>query len=71
MELIIVRWLHIFAGITWIGLLYYFNFVQAVGLPKAKADGSAPGITKHIAPLALVWFRYAALATWVLGVYYL
>ena len=42
MELIIDRWLHVLAGITWIGLLYYFNFVQAVGLPKAKADGSAP-----------------------------
>lgn len=71
MELIIVRWLHIFAGIIWIGLLYYFNFVQAVGLPKAKADGTAPGITKHIAPLALVWFRWAALATWIFGAYYL
>jgi len=71
MELIIDRWLHILAGITWIGLLYYFNFVQAVGLPKAKADGTAPGITKHIAPLALRWFRYAALVTWLTGAYYL
>ncbi len=71
MELILDRWLHILAGITWIGLLYYFNFVQAVGLPKAKADGSAPGITKHIAPLALLWFRWAALVTWLSGAYYL
>ena len=71
MELIIDRWLHVLAGITWIGLLYYFNFVQAVGLPKAKADGSAPGITKHIAPLALLWFRWAALVTWLTGAYYL
>jgi len=71
MELVIDRWIHVLAGITWIGLLYYFNFVQAVGLPKAKADGSAPGITKHIAPLALLWFRWAALVTWLSGAYYL
>ena len=71
MELIIVRWLHIFAGIIWIGLLYYFNFVQAVALPKAKADNTAAGITKHVAPLALLWFRWAALTTWILGAYYL
>ena len=71
MELIIARWLHIFAGIVWIGLLYYFNFVQAVAMPKAKADNTAAGITKHIAPQALLWFRWAALATWLLGAYYL
>jgi len=71
MELIIARWLHIFAGIVWIGLLYYFNFVQAVAMPKAKADNTAAGITKHIAPQALLWFRWAALATWLIGAYYL
>ncbi|HLE94070.1 MAG: urate hydroxylase PuuD [Sulfuricaulis sp.] len=71
MELIIVRWLHILAGIIWIGLLYYFNFVQAVAMPKAKADNTAAGITKHIAPLALLWFRWAALVTWIMGAYYL
>lgn len=71
MELTIVRWLHIFAGIIWIGLLYYFNFVQAVALPKAKADNTAAGITKHVAPQALLWFRWAAAATWLLGAYYL
>ncbi len=71
MELVLDRWFHVLAGITWIGLLYYFNFVQAVGLPKAKADGSAAGITKHIAPLALLWFRWAALVTWLTGAYYL
>ncbi len=71
MELIIARWLHIFAGIIWIGLLYYFNFVQAVALPKAKADNTAAGITKHVAPQALLWFRWAALATWIMGAYYL
>jgi uncharacterized membrane protein len=71
MELIIARWLHIFAGITWIGLLYYFNFVQAVALPKAKADNTAAGITKHVVPIALLWFRWSALATWIMGAYYL
>ncbi|KPK67999.1 MAG: hypothetical protein AMJ84_11895, partial [Acidithiobacillales bacterium SM23_46] len=71
MELVIDRWLHVLAGITWIGLLYYFNLVQAVALPKAKADNTAAGITKHIAPLALLWFRWAALATWLSGAYYL
>ena len=71
MELIIDRWLHVLAGITWIGLLYYFNFVQAVAMPKAKADNTAGAITKHIAPLALRWFRFAALVTWLTGAYYL
>jgi uncharacterized membrane protein len=70
-ELIISRWLHVLAGITWIGLLYYFNFVQVPGLGKAKADGTAPGITKHIAPRALLWFRWAALVTWLTGAAYL
>ncbi len=71
MELILDRWLHILSGITWIGLLYYFNFIQVPGLGKAKADGTAAGITTHIAPRALLWFRYAALATWLTGAVYL
>jgi uncharacterized membrane protein len=71
MELILDRWFHILAGITWIGLLYYFNFVQAVALPKAKADNTAAGITKHVAPQALLWFRWAALVTWLTGAWYL
>lgn len=71
MEFVIERWLHILSGITWIGLLYYFNFVQVPGLAQAKADGTAPGITKHIAPRALLWFRWAAVATWVTGAIYL
>jgi len=71
MELILDRWLHILAGITWIGLLYYFNFVQAPGLAKAKADGTAAGITTHIAPRALLWFRWAAVVTWLTGALYL
>jgi uncharacterized membrane protein len=60
-------WLHVLVGITWIGLLYYFNFVQVPGLAQAKADGTAAGISKHIAPRALLWFRWAALATWITG----
>lgn len=71
MEFAIDRWLHILSGITWIGLLYYFNFVQVPGLGKAKADGTAAGITKHIAPRALLWFRWAAVATWLTGAFYL
>lgn len=70
-DLPIDRWLHIWFGIVWIGHLYYFNFVQAVALPKAKADGTAAGITKHVAPLALAWFRWAAVGTWLTGAYYL
>ena len=61
-----LRYLHVFAGILWIGLLYYFNFVQIPTMPKVPAE-LKPGITKHIAPAALFWFRWAALATVVLG----
>ena len=60
-------WFHVLVGITWIGLLYYFNFVQVPGMAKAKADGTAAGISKHIAPTALLWFRWAAVATWITG----
>ena len=60
-------WLHVLVGIVWIGLLYYFNFVQVPGMAGAKADGTAAGISKHIAPRALLWFRWAALATWITG----
>ncbi|HLD14547.1 MAG TPA: urate hydroxylase PuuD [Burkholderiales bacterium] len=70
-ELIVDRWLHIMAGVMWIGLLYYFNFVQAAGVAAAKADGTAGGITKHIAPRALLFFRWAAVVTWVTGAVYL
>src|SRR5579863_8344682 len=68
------RWLHIVAGVTWIGLLYYFNVVQTPGLAAAAADKGGPGgagVSKYIAPLALVWFRWAAVVTWVSGVFYL
>ena len=61
-----LRYLHVFAGILWIGLLYYFNFVQIPTMPTVPAE-LKPGITKHIAPAALFWFRWSALATVVLG----
>lgn len=64
---VFARWAHFLAGITWIGLLYYFNFVQVPALGAAKADGTAAGITKHIAPRALLWFRWAAVVTWLAG----
>lgn len=63
----IARWVHFMAGITWIGLLYYFNFVQAPAMKAAAADGSAAGISKHVAPRALLWFRWSAVATWLAG----
>src|SRR5579871_5175798 len=68
------RWLHILSGVMWIGLLYYFNVVQTPGLAVAAADKGGPGgagITKYIAPRALWWFRWGAIATWLMGVWYL
>ena len=63
----LARWIHLLAGITWIGLLYYFNLVQMAALKDAGADGTAAGITKHVAPRALLWFRWAAVVTWLAG----
>lgn len=63
-------WLHVFAGIIWIGLLYYFNFVQVPALADATADTDGPGgagISKYVAPRALLWFRWGAVATWLTG----
>jgi len=68
------RWLHIVSGVMWIGLLYYFNVVQVPGMADAAADKGGPGgagVSKYIAPRALWWFRWAAVATWVTGAYYL
>ena len=62
----ITRWLHIASGVMWIGLLWYFNFVQIPTMPKVPAELKG-GITGYIAPQALFWFRYSALATVILG----
>jgi uncharacterized membrane protein len=72
--LVLARWLHIAAGVAWIGLLYYFNFVQVPALAAAASDKGGPGgagITKYVAPRALLWFRWAAVVTWLSGAYYL
>ena len=60
------RFLHVFVGVLWIGLLYYFNFVQIPTMPKVPAE-LKPGVAKYIAPVALFWFRYAALVTVIIG----
>jgi len=61
-----LRYVHVFAGILWIGLLYYFNFVQIPTMPSVPAE-LKPGVSKYIAPKALFWFRWSALATVILG----
>ena len=68
------RWIHFLSGITWIGLLYYFNFVQVPAMGAALADKDGPGpaaIGKYVAPRALLWFRWAAVVTWLSGAAYL
>ena len=62
----VFRWIHVVAGILWIGLLYYFNFVQIRVMPNIPAE-LKPAVGKHIAPEALFWFRWAALATVLAG----
>src|SRR5712692_1198517 len=63
----ISRWIHLLAGVMWIGLLYYFNFVNVAAAKAAAADGTAAGISKHVMPRALFWFRWAAVVTWLAG----
>jgi uncharacterized membrane protein len=63
----VMRWLHVMSGVMWIGLLWYFNFVQIPTVPKIEPAEHRAAITKFIAPNALFWFRYAALATVVTG----
>lgn len=62
----VLRWVHVAAGILWIGLLYYFNFVQIRVMPAIPAE-LKPAVSKHIAPEALFWFRWAALVTVLAG----
>jgi uncharacterized membrane protein len=73
-ELGLARWFHIVSGVFWIGLLYYFNVAQTPALADAAADKGGPGgaaITKYVAPRALFWFRWGALATWIGGAWLL
>ena len=63
----VFRWMHVVFGILWIGLLYYFNFVQIRKMPDIPAE-LKPAVSKYIAPEALFWFRYAALMTVIAGV---
>ena len=62
----VFRWMHTFFGILWIGLLYYFNFVQIRVMPSIPAE-LKPAISKYIAPEALFWFRWSALVTVLAG----
>ena len=62
----VLQWLHVFFGITWIGLLYYFNFVQIPTMPKVPAE-LKPGVSKFIAPSALFYFRWGAAFTVLTG----
>ena len=62
----VLRWAHVACGIMWIGLLYYFNFVQIRVMPNVPAE-LKPAVSKHIAPEALFWFRWAALLTVIMG----
>jgi uncharacterized membrane protein len=61
------RWTHVLSGIMWIGHLYYFNFTQIPNAPKIAEEHRGPAIGKVIAPAALFWFRWGAMATLVTG----
>jgi uncharacterized membrane protein len=70
----LIVWLHVLAGIVWIGLLYYFNFIQVPAMAAAASDEGGPGpaaISKYVAPRALWWFRWGAVFTWLTGAGYL
>jgi len=63
----VLRFLHVISGVMWVGLLYYFNFVQIPQMAKIPVE-QRPVVTGYIAPAALFWFRWSALSTWVFGV---
>ncbi len=65
---VLIRWFHFLAGIMWIGLLYYFNFVNVAAVKEATAGGEAAPISKYIMPRALNFFRWSAVVTWLMGV---
>src|ERR1700733_11254804 len=70
----LTRWLHIVFGGLWIGLLYYFNAVQTPAMAGGGGDKGRPGgagINKYVAPRALLWFRWSALGTWLMGAWLL
>lgn len=69
-SLAFIVWLHVLAGIVWIGMLYYLSFVQGPALAAAAAEPEGPGataITRYVAPRALAWLRWGAVATWLSG----
>lgn len=63
----LLRWVHVLVGIMWIGLLYYFNFVNVDAAKQANAAGEGAPIGKYIMPRALFFFRWAAILTWIVG----
>ncbi len=68
--LMLLRWLHITAGITWVGLLYFFNFIN-IPFGKTMDGGTKKAVVPELMPRALWWFRWGAMWTWVSGVVYL
>jgi len=64
------RWAHVLFGVAWIGILYYFNFIQGEYFKEATADAKSDA-TKKLAPRALWWFRWAAMLTFLTGLYLL
>ncbi|MGB8797047.1 MAG: urate hydroxylase PuuD, partial [Candidatus Aquilonibacter sp.] len=63
----LLRWIHVFVGIMWVGLLYYLNFVNVDAMKQASAAGEGAPISKYVMPRVLFFFRWAALATWIVG----
>ncbi|MAT92364.1 MAG: antitermination protein NusG [Halioglobus sp.] len=65
----IFRWAHVLFGITWIGMLYYFNFVQTEYFKEAEKEAALPDAKAKLAPRALWWFRWGAMFTFLTGLY--